>query len=499
MARPMTVTPAAIARIRPASSRPSPIPQPPPPPSRAGGCRSRSAARRGRGWRAARGRRAAMRRPAARRRSARSSTSASARSASVSAPASWASRLSTRALESWSRSLDADGRRRDVGGRLVAGADLGDPREGGERVAQPRGRDQQLEVGARVAAGAVADRRAQDDAVGGVDRFEDPGRVVAHLGGVGAEDDRGAPFDVAAAVRARRRGPVVVGRPCCGASAASAVPAESDSPARRLRPRRCRWRRTSPGPCSVAVSGTRRRKPRPADRRSRCEPGSWHSAGGPAAVLGDRRRRPWRRRSAPRRRRRPAGAGVAGASRAGVAKRSHRSPMSRPAPAAREARGDPGVQLGGELRPRRGAQRAQRHGQVGVVSIGAHRAGLPQLGHRPVQPGAGVRLADAEHLGDLGVGEAGEELERDQLALGGAQLGERRGQGQAPLAALDALARRRAARRRSGRRPAPPGARAAAARRAPRCGRSRRARRGARRGWGRSASACGRRARRRSR
>ena len=34
-----------------------------------------------------------------------------------------------------------------------------------------------------------------------------------------------------------------------------------------------------------------------------------------------------------------------------------------------------------------------------------------------MQLGAGVRLADAEHGGDLGVAEAGEELERDQLAL----------------------------------------------------------------------------------
>ncbi len=44
-------------------------------------------------------------------------------------------------------------------------------------------------------------------------------------------------------------------------------------------------------------------------------------------------------------------------------------------------------------------------------------AGLPQLGHRAVQERAGVRLADADQLRDLGVGEAGVELQRDQLAL----------------------------------------------------------------------------------
>ena len=42
---------------------------------------------------------------------------------------------------------------------------------------------------------------------------------------------------------------------------------------------------------------------------------------------------------------------------------------------------------------------------------------------------------DPEHGGDLGVGEAGEELEGDQLALGVASSAlERGGQGQAPLA-----------------------------------------------------------------
>src|SRR3954451_11815353 len=43
--------------------------------------------------------------------------------------------------------------------------------------------------------------------------------------------------------------------------------------------------------------------------------------------------------------------------------------------------------------------------------------GPPQLFDHPVQPGAGVRLAGAGHRGDLGVGQAGEEFESDQLAL----------------------------------------------------------------------------------
>src|SRR5262249_43966180 len=42
---------------------------------------------------------------------------------------------------------------------------------------------------------------------------------------------------------------------------------------------------------------------------------------------------------------------------------------------------------------------------------------LPQFVHRPVEPGADVRGADARYAGDLAIGEAGEELERDQLAL----------------------------------------------------------------------------------
>src|SRR5690349_3042803 len=43
--------------------------------------------------------------------------------------------------------------------------------------------------------------------------------------------------------------------------------------------------------------------------------------------------------------------------------------------------------------------------------------GLPELGHGAVQERAGVRGADAEDLGDLGVGEVGVVLEGDQLAV----------------------------------------------------------------------------------
>src|SRR5262245_27350191 len=48
--------------------------------------------------------------------------------------------------------------------------------------------------------------------------------------------------------------------------------------------------------------------------------------------------------------------------------------------------------------------------------------GLPELGHGAVQKGAGVRGADAEDGGDLGVGELGVVLERDQLAIPRRQL-----------------------------------------------------------------------------
>src|SRR4051812_2638746 len=87
----------------------------------------------------------------------------------------------------------------------------------------------------------------------------------------------------------------------------------------------------------------------------------------------------------------------------------------------------------------RGVGRRAWRSAINGSSLSGSIAGLPQLGHGSVQLGAGVRLARAEDLGDLGVGEAGEELERDQLALGRLQALERGGDGEAALAALGAL------------------------------------------------------------
>jgi hypothetical protein len=53
-----------------------------------------------------------------------------------------------------------------------------------------------------------------------------------------------------------------------------------------------------------------------------------------------------------------------------------------------------------------------------------------------VDSGAGVRLADREDGGNLGVAEAGEELERDQLALTRLEAREGGAQGESPLGAL---------------------------------------------------------------
>src|SRR5689334_19287927 len=65
----------------------------------------------------------------------------------------------------------------------------------------------------------------------------------------------------------------------------------------------------------------------------------------------------------------------------------------------------------------RGVGRSARSSAASWSSLGVSIAGLPQLGHGAVQLRAGVGLADAEHPGDLTVFQAGEELERDQLAL----------------------------------------------------------------------------------
>jgi hypothetical protein len=81
----------------------------------------------------------------------------------------------------------------------VPRADLVDRREGGEGVADLAAGDQQVEASAGFARGAVADRRAQDDAVGCVDGVEDLGGIATYVGGVRAEDDLGRAFDVAMA------------------------------------------------------------------------------------------------------------------------------------------------------------------------------------------------------------------------------------------------------------------------------------------------------------
>src|SRR4051794_19138017 len=54
-------------------------------------------------------------------------------------------------------------------------------------------------------------------------------------------------------------------------------------------------------------------------------------------------------------------------------------------------------------------------------SKGSGIEGLPELGHGAVDERAGVGHADADQLGDLGVGELGVVLERDQLALARAE------------------------------------------------------------------------------
>ena len=118
-------------------------------------------------------------------------------------------------------------------------------------------------------------------------------------------------------------------------------------------------------------------------------------------------------RAEARRRRRGPAAGAAGSRRAAhagarAAESGRSGAGTRPRPGRRARR-----------RTRaRGAGRSSRSAAASSVSsLKGFIACLPQLAHRSVQPGAGVRLGDPEHDRDLGVGEAGEELERDQLAL----------------------------------------------------------------------------------
>ena len=144
--------------------------------------RSRSGPGRGRGRRGARGAGAARAGGRGGGAPARSSASTASRSDSVSAASSWARRLSIRAFESCSSSPVVTVGAVMSFGRLVAGADLVDRREGGQRVAELGAGDQQLEAGGGFARFALAGGGAHDDPVVGVDRFEDLGRVVGDVG-----------------------------------------------------------------------------------------------------------------------------------------------------------------------------------------------------------------------------------------------------------------------------------------------------------------------------
>ena len=147
-------------------------------------------------------------------------------------------------------------------------------------------------------------------------------------------------------------------------------------------------------PCSRAG---RRRRPRPGGaarpRRPTCAEGS--PLGGQLVELG------------------VGLGGPARDARSAARQRARRGPRGRGRPARPRGRGrSPRARA----RPRDpAASRAQR----------SLIAGPPQLLDHSVQPGAGVRLRDPDHRGDLGVGEPGEELERHQLALAGRQLGDR--------------------------------------------------------------------------
>src|SRR5690349_405002 len=71
------------------------------------------------------------------------------------------------------------------------------------------------------------------------------------------------------------------------------------------------------------------------------------------------------------------------------------------------------------------SREAATSGSIGSSWSSSRIAGLPELLHRSVQQRAGVRFADSEHLGQLGVGQSGVKLERDDLALAGGQPGQR--------------------------------------------------------------------------
>ncbi len=94
--------------------------------------------------------------------------------------------------------------------------------------------DQQFEASAGDAGFPLASGGAHDDAVVGVDRFEDRGRVVGDVGGGGPEDELGVPFDGAVAGVERgvesldRAGDVAGAFGCSGGRGGVGLPLRSD-------------------------------------------------------------------------------------------------------------------------------------------------------------------------------------------------------------------------------------------------------------------------------
>src|SRR5215207_9499329 len=75
--------------------------------------------------------------------------------------------------------------------------------------------------------------------------------------------------------------------------------------------------------------------------------------------------------------------------------------------------------------PLRARSTAARSPSIVAVSSGGVIAGLSQLRQRSVQSGAGGGLAEVEDRGDLGVREAGGELQGEQVALVAVERGHR--------------------------------------------------------------------------
>ncbi len=328
------------------------------------------------------------------------------------------------------------GELRDAGVQLV-GRELERDLRAGGRAAQARAR------GLDVAAERVGDA---DRAVGGP-------LDVARAGG---ERERGVAQDRAAAAARRRtwRSP-------------GARPVEPSRPPSR--PRTCSSRRASTGsrPSDAAAlrDGRRCRRRGPGRRlrrrRRSCRSRSRRGTGP--------RRSPW-----PARARRSARAASAASSSS--PERGGESGRRPACPGARPSRGS-------------GAGRTSRRS---ISRSGID--GLPELGHGAVQERADVVRVDAQHLGDVAVGEVGVVLERDQLAVLGGERAQRAPDGVALGGQLGRLVGAGLVR---GGREALRCRRAcgAAARRAPRCGRCRTATRAGTRGGRRSGSGAGTRAR----